>query len=68
MIILLLASGIDPLLLLRRFIRQDMQCVIVRCIDISIDFRHRYFYWVVASGGFDDAEVCADFVVAFRAP
>ena len=45
-----------------------MYSVLVRSVDIRLGCRHRYFYCVVAFGGFDDAEVCADFVIAFRAP
>ena len=45
-----------------------MQRVLVRCVGVRLGCRRRYFYWVVASGRFDDAEVRADFVVAFRAP
>lgn len=67
-IILLFRRDIDLLFLLRRFSRQDMYRVLIRSVDIRLGRRHSYFYCVVAFGGFDDAKVCADFIVAFRAP
>ena len=67
-IILLLRRDIYLFLFLRRFSRQYMYSVLVRGVNIRLGCRHRYFYCVVAFGGFDDAEVCADFVIAFRAP
>ena len=45
-----------------------MYRVLIRSVDIRLGRRHSYFYCVVAFGSFDDAKVCADFVVAFRTP
>ena len=67
-IILLFRRDIDLLLLLRRFSRQDMYRVLIRSVDVRLGCRNSYFYCVVAFGSFDDSEVCADFIVAFRTP
>jgi hypothetical protein len=45
-----------------------MYSILIRSVDIRFGCWYCYFYCVVAFGGFDDAEVRVDFVVAFRAP
>jgi hypothetical protein len=45
-----------------------MYSVFIRGVYIGFGRRDCYFDCVVAFGGFDFAEVRADFVVAFRAP